>query len=110
MTSLRLYIIQRATALVMIPFILAHIAVIFYAVSGGLSAEDILMRTRGSIGWGAFYAVFVLLASTHGAIGLRSILLEWTPLGESAADILAIAFTVVLVMLGLRAVAAVVIA
>ncbi len=51
MTELRLYIVQRATAALMVPFILVHIAVIFYAISDGLTADEILARTGGSIGW-----------------------------------------------------------
>ena len=75
--NVRLYILQRATAVVMAPLVLAHIAVIYYATSRGLSAVDILGRTRGSIGWGSFYALFVLAASVHGAIGVRVIAAEW---------------------------------
>ncbi len=109
MTEIRLYIVQRATAVLMVPFILVHVAVIFYAVSDGLSAEQILARTGGSIGWGLFYSVFVLLASAHGAIGVRSVLREWTPLDGAAADILSIGFAAILVLLGLRAVYGVVV-
>jgi fumarate reductase subunit C len=50
--NLRLYILQRATAIIMAPLVLAHLFVIFYATNRGLSAADILGRTRGSIGWG----------------------------------------------------------
>ncbi|MGI9410406.1 MAG: succinate dehydrogenase [Hyphomicrobiaceae bacterium] len=108
MVELRLYIVQRATAVLMIPFILIHIAVIFYAISDGLTANEILARTGGSLGWGLFYTFFVLLAAAHGAIGVRSVLREWTAMGEAASDIFAIGFCVVLVLLGLRAVVAVV--
>ena len=52
--NIRLYILQRATALIMAPLVLAHLFVIFYATSRGLSAADILGRTRGSDGWGSF--------------------------------------------------------
>src|ERR1043166_7065763 len=70
--NVRLYVLQRATAVVMAPLVLAHLVVIYYATSRGLSAAEILGRTRSSIGWGAFYAVFVLAAATHGAIGVRA--------------------------------------
>ena len=50
--NVRLYILQRATAAIMAPLVLAHLVVIFYATSRGLSAAEILGRTRGSIGWG----------------------------------------------------------
>ena len=82
--NVRLYILQRATAAIMAPLVLAHLVVIYYATSRGLSAAEILGRTRGSIGWGAFYALFVLAAAMHGAIGVRAIASEWTRLRGSA--------------------------
>jgi fumarate reductase subunit C len=106
--NVRLYILQRATAVVMVPLVLAHLVVIYYATSRGLSAAEILGRTRGSIGWGAFYAVFVLAAATHGAIGVRVVASEWTGLRGRPLDILMWGVGLVLAGLGLRAVVAVV--
>jgi fumarate reductase subunit C len=106
--NVRLYILQRATAAIMAPLVLVHVAVIFYATKHGLSAADILGRTRGSVGWGLFYALFVLAAATHGAIGVRAIACEWTPLRGMRLHIATWAFGAVLATLGLRAVAAVV--
>jgi fumarate reductase subunit C len=106
--NVRLYILQRATAALLAPLVLAHAAVIFYATSHGLSAADILARTRGSIGWGLFYAVFVLAAAMHAAIGVRTVASEWTPLRGVRLELLMWAFGAVLALLGLRAVAAVV--
>ena len=48
--NVRLYVWQRLTAAIMLPLVLLHIAVIFYASRKGMSAADILARTRGSIG------------------------------------------------------------
>ena len=48
MISARLYILQRATALIMAPLVIGHIAVMIYAVQNGLSAAEILSRTQGS--------------------------------------------------------------
>ena len=106
--NVRLYILQRATALIMAPLVLAHIAVIFYASNRGLSAAEILGRTRGSIGWGAFYGLFVLAAATHGAIGVRTVASEWAGLKGRGLDALMWGFGLILAALGLRAVAAVV--
>lgn len=106
--NVRLYILQRATALIMAPLVLGHLAVIFYATSRGLSAADILGRTRGSVGWALFYGLFVLCAATHGAIGLRTVADEWTSLSKPRLDLLMWAFGLILALLGLRAVAAVV--
>jgi fumarate reductase subunit C len=106
--NVRLYIWQRATAAVMAPLVLVHIAVIFYATRHGLSAADILSRTRGSIAWAAFYGLFVLAVSIHASIGVRNVLNEWTPLAERRVDACVVFFGLVLGLLGLRAVAAVV--
>jgi fumarate reductase subunit C len=106
--NVRLYILQRATALIMAPLVLAHLGVIFYATSRDLSAAEILGRTRGSVGWGLFYALFVLAAAVHGAIGVRVVASEWTSLEEWRLNLLTWGLGVALAALGLRAVAAVV--
>ena len=105
--DMRLYFLQRATAAALAVLVLVHLAVIVYAVQGGLSAEEILSRTRGSLGWGLFYGLFVLTVAVHGAIGLRGILGEWTRLGRGAANGAAWASAAILLALGLRAVWAV---
>ncbi len=105
--SVSLYVWQRATAAVMAPMIVVHVAVIFYATRHGLGAADILARTGGNIGWAVFYALFVVAASIHAAIGVRNVLAEWSPLGDRGAGIAASALGFVLLGLGLRAVVAV---
>ena len=47
--------LQRVTAALMVPLILVHLAVIFYATRSGLTAADILARTRGSVVWALNY-------------------------------------------------------
>jgi len=106
--NVRLYLWQRTTAAVMAPLVIVHIAVIFYATRHGVSAADILARTRGSIAWAAFYGLFVFAVSIHASIGLRNTLSEWTPLPERRVDACVVFFGLVLALLGLRAVAAVV--
>jgi succinate dehydrogenase subunit C len=106
--NVRLYLWQRLTAALMVPLVLVHLALIFYAMRKGLSAADILSRTRGSVAWAAFYGVFVVAAAVHAPIGLRTVLAEWTPLGARPRDLAAVAFGLLLLVLGLRAVAAVV--
>jgi fumarate reductase subunit C len=106
--NVRLYILQRATAAIMAPLVLAHLVVVFYATSRGLSAAEILGRTRGSIGWGLFYGLFVLAAAMHGAIGVRVVASEWLGMRGQQAELLMWAFGLLLAGLGLRAVAAVV--
>jgi len=106
--NVELYFWQRLTAAIMAPLLLIHLALIFYATSRGLVAADILQRTRGSIAWASFYGSFVVAAAVHAPIGLRSILQEWTPLGPRARDLTALCLGLLLVVLGLRAVYAVV--
>jgi len=106
--SFRLYLLQRLTAALMLPLIVAHLATILYATRHGLSAAEILSRTRGSALWGAFYGLFVVLAATHGAIGLRVVVSEWTGLRGRALTLFMVAAGLILAVLGLRAVYAVV--
>ena len=105
--NVRLYVWQRLTAALMLPLVLLHIAVILYASRKGMTAADILARTRGSIVWASFYGVFVVAVAIHAAIGVRNVLAEWSPLADRGAGIFAIAFGIALLILGLRAVAAV---
>ena len=109
---LKLYLLQRLTAAAMVPLIVGHIALIFYATRQGLTAADILARTRGSPGWGLYYGLFVVLASVHGAIGIRAVLREWAPRPLAhrprVLDLAMWAVGAALLVLGLRAVAAVV--
>lgn len=77
MIGLRLYMAQRITALLMAPLVLGHLAVMIYAVQGGLSAAEILGRTQGSVLWFLFYGTFVIAVSIHGAIGIRTVAFEW---------------------------------
>jgi fumarate reductase subunit C len=105
--NLSLYLWQRGTAALMAPMVLIHLAVIYYATRHGLTAADILDRVRGSVGWGGFYALFVIAASIHAGIGIRNVLAEWSPFGDRAAGMAAVALGVLLCGLGLRAVMAV---
>jgi fumarate reductase subunit C len=106
--TMRLYLWQRATAALMVPLVLLHIAVIFYASRRGMTAADILSRTHGSIMWASYYGLFVAAASIHASIGVRNVLAEWSPLTDRRAGAFAILFGVLLAALGARAVFAVV--
>ena len=106
--SFRLYILQRLTAALMVPLIAAPIVTIVYATRHGLSSAEILSRTRGSFVWASFYGLFVLLAATHGAIGLSVVAGKWTSLRGRSLDALMLAAGIILALLGARAVYAVV--
>ena len=104
----RLFALQRFSAAVLAPLVLLHLGLILYATRQGLSAEAILARTEGSLAWALTYGLFVVAAAVHAPIGLRAVLREWSPWrGRTLAWGCAL-FGLVLLVLGLRAVAAVV--
>ena len=107
MLNLRLYMLQRITALMMAPLVLGHLAVMIYAIQGGLSATEILGRTQGSILWFLFYGIFVVAVAIHGAIGLRTVLHEWGGLKGAMLDGVMWSIGLGLFILGGRAVWAV---
>jgi fumarate reductase subunit C len=102
-----LWAAQRASAAVLALCVMVHLATIIYAVQGGLSAAEILGRTRGNTAWAAFYAVFVLAAAVHAPIGLRSVLAEWLRWRSRSCDVFLAGFSLAILWLGLRAVASV---
>lgn len=102
-----LWLAQRATAVVLAVCVIVHLAVIVYAVRGGLSAAEILGRTRGSAAWLGFYLLFVVAAAIHAPIGLRSILREWTPWRGRSLDLFVAAFGALLLAWGANAALAV---
>ena len=108
MLDARLYFLQRLSAMILAPLVLGHLAVMIYAVQGGLDAAEILARTQGSVLWGLFYGLFVIAVAVHGAIGLRAIGHEWLKLKGTALSGLTYAAGSVLLVLGARAVIAVV--
>ena len=107
MTQTLLWVAQRATAAILALCVVVHLATIIYAVQGGLSAAEILGRTRGNAGWLAFYGVFVLAAAIHAPIGLRPVLGEWLHWRGASREVFVIVFGIVLAAMGMRAVLAV---
>ena len=103
-----LFALQRLSAKLLAPFVIIHLVLILYAVHGGLSAAEILGRTRGSAAWGAFYSLFVVTVAVHAPIGVRNVVREWTPWRGRSLDVASVGLAIVLLALGLRAVAAVV--
>ena len=71
--SVWLYLAQRLSAILMAPLVIGHIILMIVAVQNGLTAGEILGRTRGSWFWAAYYGLFVAAVSVHAAIGLRTI-------------------------------------
>ena len=108
MNEATLFVLQRLSAKVLAPLVIVHLALILYAVHGGLSAGEILGRTQGSVAWGAFYTLFVVAVAIHAPIGVRNILREWTRWRGRSLDVASVVLATALLALGLRAVAAVV--
>jgi fumarate reductase subunit C len=102
-----LWLAQRVSAAVLALCVVVHLATIVYAVRGGLSAEEILGRTRGNHAFLVFYATFVLAAAVHAPIGLRSVAIEWLGWRGRSRDIALSLFAMFLAWMGLRAVLAV---
>jgi fumarate reductase subunit C len=109
-TQVKLWYWQRISAMALALFVFAHLAIIVYAVRGGLSGAEILGRTHGNLGFGLFYAAFVLACVVHVPIGLVRILRETFGMREGAANSVAGLFALLLLVMGLRAVYGVVLA
>jgi len=106
-TQAALWIAQRASAAVLAICVVVHLVTIIYAVQGGLTAAEILARTRGNAGWFAFYSVFVLAVTIHVPIGLRSVCTEWLRWRGRSRDLALLLFAALLAWAGMRAVLAV---
>ena len=106
-TQVLLWTAQRASAAVLAVCVLVHLVTIIYAVRSGLSAAEILGRTRGSAGWAAFYALFVAAVAVHAPIGLRNVLAETFGWHGRGLDIVVTAIALTLGMWGFRAIYAV---
>lgn len=102
-----LWAAQRISAAVLAVCVVVHLVTIIYAVRNGLSAAEILGRTRGNAAWAVFYTVFVAAAAVHAPIGLRSVLSEIFDWRGRGLEVAVLAVAVVLAVSGLRAVYAV---
>ena len=99
-----LWTAQRISAAVLALCVLVHLVTMIYAVKNGLSAAEVLGRTRGNPGWAAFYALFVAAVAVHAPIGLRTILSEILGWRGAALDLLVLAVGIALALWGWRAV------
>ena len=101
--SAALFVAQRLTAAILAVAVTVHLATIIYAVRGGLTAAEILGRTRHNGWFLALYLVFVLAVAIHAPIGLRNIAREWTAWRGRSLDIALAAVAAVLAILGTSA-------
>jgi fumarate reductase subunit C len=102
-----LWMAQRVSAAILALCVIVHLVTLIHAVQNGLSAAEILGRTRGNAAWAAFYTVFVLAIAVHAPIGIRGFLAETFNWRGGGLDIAVMAVALTLAMWGFRAVYAV---
>ena len=107
-TQVLLWGAQRASAAILAVCVLVHLATIIYAVRNGLTAAEILGRTSGSIGWAAFYSLFVAAVAVHAPIGIRNVLAETIGWRGRSLELTVLILGIALAAFGLRAVYSVV--
>lgn len=98
---------QRLSAMVLALCVVVHLLTIILAVQNGLSAAEILGRTRGNAGWAVFYGVFVVAIAIHAPIGMRNVLAEALGWRGRGVDLLLLMLALTLLMWGGRAIIAV---
>ena len=103
-SEVMLWAAQRVSAMVLAVCVLLHLAGIIYATRHGLSAADILGRTRGSVPWACFYALFSVMVAVHASIGLRTVLAETFSWRGNTLDLSVLVIGIALAGFGLRAV------
>ena len=99
----KLWYAQRISAMILGLCVAIHLIIIFYAIRGGLTAEEILGRTQGNIAFAIFYEIFVLACFVHAPIGLANIL-EGTFSKGLISKALSLILAVLILVLGTTAV------
>lgn len=99
----KLWYAQRISAMVLGLCVAIHLLIIFYAIRGGLSAQEILGRTQGNLAFAIFYEIFVLACFVHAPIGIANILQETFPKSGLAKPISSL-FALLILVLGTVAV------
>ena len=103
----KLWYWQRISAMALAVCVIVHLGVIVYATRGGLTAAELLGRTRGNGLFAAFYVTFVAACAIHVPIGLATIAREWFGWRRRASLVLAAIIAAIVLALGVRAVYAV---
>ena len=108
MMERRLFLLQRLSAMLLLPLVCIHLLLILYAARQGITAEQILARTSGSVFWALSYGLFAFLVAVHAPIGLRNVMFEWLSWPKPIINKISIALFLLFLVLGLRSVAAVI--
>ena len=83
-TDLRLWRWQRTTALLVLPLVVAHVALQYWVFAGDAAFDAVSARVKG----GAILALDLLLlaaVSAHAFLGLRSMLQDYARTSAAAA-------------------------
>ena len=96
-----IWLLQRLSAIILSACTIIHIITIINSVKIGLTSADIINRIGANYGWFIFYLIFVLSASIHAPIGIRSILKESTNASNVTITLITIIFAILLVSLGI---------
>jgi fumarate reductase subunit C len=99
----KLWYAQRISAMILGICVAVHLIIIFYAIRGGLTAQEILGRTQGNVSFALFYEIFVLACFVHAPIGVANILQEIFPKGRLALP-LSLVLAILILLLGSAAV------
>ena len=99
----KLWYAQRISAMVLGICVAIHLLIIFYAIRGGLSAQEILGRTQGNVLFAIFYEIFVIACFIHAPIGIANIVQETFPRSGMAKP-LAWVLALLILILGTTAV------
>ena len=83
----KLWYAQRISAMILGLCVSIHLIIIFYAIRGGLTAQEILGRTQGNLPFAIFYEIFVIACFVHAPIGMVNILQETFPKSAIAKPI-----------------------
>ena len=94
----KLWYAQRISAMVLGLCVAIHLVIIFYAIRGGLTAQEILGRTQGNVLFAIFYEIFVLACFVHAPIGMANILQETFPKSDLARPIAWILALLILIL------------
>ena len=98
-----LWMLQRASAMLLALCVVVHLATMIYAVRGGLTAAEVIARTRGSAAWLVFYSLFVLAIVVHVPIGMRAVFGEWFGWRGRSRDLALVLLAMILAWSGMRA-------
>lgn len=97
----KIWLLQRLSAVILAICSITHLIIIINAVKGGLTAAEIIDRVGASTEWFIFYSTFIIAASIHAPIGIRTVLRESTNASNIKITVIIYSFGLLLVGLGM---------